>query len=386
MSSYDPYYGRYDRAAARPLSSVWPLLTVLLGLALLLGGLAYWWFWPRGTAVTAQPRTVTPAGSLSDAEKATIDLFKAAAPSVVHVTNVAESRSAFSMNVQQVERGLGSGFVWDQDGHIVTNYHVVEGANAARVTFQDGTSYETHDMWTYPDKDIAVLRIAAPKEKLVPIPVGSSHDLQVGQSTFAIGNPYGLDHTLTTGVVSALGREITSPSERPIRGVIQTSAAINPGNSGGPLLDSFGRLIGMNTAILSKSGTFGGIGFAIPVDEINRVVPQLINHGKVVRPRLGVQVAEDQQAKQVGVKEGALVVRVFAGSPAEAAGLRGVQQDDDGQLVLGDVITAIDDKPVKAGKDLFSVLEQYRPGDTVTVKFLRNGEKKEAKATLQVTA
>ena len=156
--------------------------------------------------------------------------------------------------------------------------------------------------------------------------------------------------------------------------------------SGGPLLDSFGRLIGMNTAILSKSGTFGGIGFAIPVDEINRVVPQLINHGKVVRPRLGVQVAEDQQAKQVGVKEGALVVRVFAGSPAEAAGLRGVQQDDDGQLVLGDVITAIDDKPVKAGKDLFSVLEQYRPGDTVTVKFLRNGEKKEAKATLQVTA
>jgi S1-C subfamily serine protease len=241
-------------------------------------------------------------------------------------------------------------------------------------------------MWTYPDKDIAVLRIAAPKEKLVPIPVGTSHDLQVGQTTFAIGNPYGLDHTLTTGVVSALGREITSPSERPIRGVIQTSAAINPGNSGGPLLDSFGRLIGMNTAILSKSGTFGGIGFAIPVDEINRVVPQLINHGKVVRPQLGVQVAEDQQAKQVGVKEGALVVRVFAGSPAEAAGLRGVQQDDDGRLILGDVITAIDDRPVKAGKDLFSVLEQYRPGDTVTVKFLRNGEKKETKATLKVTA
>jgi S1-C subfamily serine protease len=313
-------------------------------------------------------------------------LFRAAAPSVVHVTNLSVSRSPFSFNEQQVERGLGSGFVWDDDGHIITNYHVVEGANAAQVVFQDGTSYQTSEMWTYPDKDIAVLHISAPKSKLTPIPVGSSHDLQVGQSAFAIGNPYGLDHTLTTGVISALGREITSPNDRPIRDVIQTSAAINPGNSGGPLLDSFGRLIGMNSAILSKSGTFGGIGFAIPVDEINRVVPQLINHGKVVRPRMGVQIAEDQQARQIGIKEGALVVRVFPGSPSEAAGLRGLQRDDAGGIVLGDVITAIDGKPIKVGKDLFALLEQYKPGDTVTVTYLRDGQKRETKVTLQVTA
>ncbi|HKI38014.1 MAG TPA: trypsin-like peptidase domain-containing protein [Gemmataceae bacterium] len=386
MSQYDSSYDPYRDTARRPVAAVWPLLVLLVGLALLLGGLVYW-FWPgRGASGPAQPRTVTPAGKLSDAERATIDLFKAASPSVVHVTNLTETRTAFSLDVQRVERGLGSGFVWDDDGHIITNYHVVEGANFARVSFQDGNSYETANIWTYPDKDIAVLKISAPKSELVPIPVGTSHDLQVGQSTFAIGNPYGLDHTLTTGIVSALGREITSPNDRPIRGVIQTSAAINPGNSGGPLLDSSGRLIGMNSAILSKSGTFGGIGFAIPVDEINRVVPQLINNGKVVRPRLGVQVAEDEQARQIGVKEGALVVRVFGGSPAEAAGLRGILRDEEGRLILGDVIVSIDDKSIKTGKDLFSVLEQYKAGDTVTVAYLRNGQKKEAKVTLQVTA
>jgi S1-C subfamily serine protease len=387
MSSYDPSYDPYPRHTQRPVAAVWPLLVLLLGLALLLGGLVVYWFWPshRSTG-PAQPRTVTPAGKLSDAEQATIDLFKAASPSVVHVTNMAVNRSAFSLDVQRVERGLGSGFVWDKDGHIVTNYHVVDGANEVQVIFQDGTSYQTSEMWTYPDKDIAVVKIAAPADKLVPITVGDSQGLQVGQATFAIGNPYGLDHTLTTGIVSALGREITSPSKRPIRGVIQTSAAINPGNSGGPLLDSSGRLIGMNTAILSESGAFGGIGFAIPVDEINSDVTQLINNGKVVRPRLGVQVAEDQQARQLGVKEGAMVVRVFSGSPAATAGLRGVEEDEQNRIILGDVIVAIDDKPIKSGKDLFGVLEQYKAGDKVTIRYIRNGQKKETKATLEVTA
>jgi S1-C subfamily serine protease len=384
MSTYDSSYDPYHREP-RPVASAWPLLALLLGLAVLLGGLVYW-FWPmRHAAGTAEPRTVTPAGDLGSDEKATIELFKAAAPSVVHVTNVSERRTSLSLNPQQIDRGTGSGFVWDTDGHIVTNYHVVQGANLARVIFQDGTAYETREMWTYPDKDIAVLHIRAPQSKLVPIAVGSSHDLQVGQKTFAIGNPYGLDHTLTTGIISALGREITSANDHPISGVIQTSAAINPGNSGGPLLDSSGRLIGMNTAILSPSGTFAGIGFAIPVDEINNVVPQLINHGKVVRPRLGVQIAEDQVAHQYGVKEGAMVVRVFHGSPAEAAGLRGVRQDDEGGIVLGDVLVAIDDKPIKAGKDLFGVLEKFKPGDTVTVTYLRDGQKKQTKATLEVT-
>jgi S1-C subfamily serine protease len=365
---------------------IWPLVALLVGMALLLGGLVYW-FWPmRHPSGPAQPRIVTPAGNLSQAEQATIDIFKKAAPSVVHVTNLRHASGRFSLNEQEIEAGLGSGFVWDDQGHIVTNAHVVQGADSARVVFQDGTSYETNQLWTYPDKDIAVLHINAPKSKLVPIDVGSSHDLQVGQSTFAIGNPYGLDHTLTTGIVSALGREITSPNDRTIRGVIQTNAAINPGNSGGPLLDSFGRLIGMNTAILSKSGTFGGIGFAIPVDEINRVVPQLINNDhKVVRPRLGVQIAEDQQAKQLGVAEGAMIVRVLPGSPAETAGLRGVQQDEQGRLLLGDVLVSIDNKPIKSGKDLFSVLEPYKAGDTVTIDYLRDGKKQETKATLQVT-
>jgi S1-C subfamily serine protease len=386
MSDYDTYDPYESRTRPHPVAAVWPFLAMLLVMALLLGGLVYW-FWPhRQAAGQAQPRTVAPAGSLSDLEKSTIDLFSKASPSVVHVTNLSESRSALSMNVQRVERGLGSGFVWDQQGHVVTNYHVVEGANVIQVIFQDGTSYDSTDIKTYPDKDIAVVTINAPSSKLVPIPVGTSHDLQVGQSAFAIGNPYGLDHTLTTGIVSALGREITSPNKRVIRGVIQTSAAINPGNSGGPLLDSFGRLIGMNTAILSDSGAFGGIGFAIPVDEINRVVPQLINHGQVVRPRLGVQVAEDQQARQLGVKEGAMVVRVFPGSPAEATGLQGAQVDEQGHIILGDVIVAIDDKPIKSSKDLFDVLEQFKAGDTVTVTYMRDGKKQEAKATLKVTA
>jgi S1-C subfamily serine protease len=384
MSTYDPSYDRYE-PATRPVASVWPVLFLLAALTVLLGGLVYWFWGSHHTAPVAEPRPITPAGKLSDAEDATIQLFKNAAPSVVHVTNLTERRTPFSLNVQQDERGLGSGFVWDSDGHIVTNYHVVHGANLARVVFHDGSSYDTREIATYPDKDIAVLHINAPKAKLVPILVGSSHDLQVGQSTFAIGNPFGLDQSLTTGIVSALGREITSPNERPIRGVIQTSAPINPGNSGGPLLDSSGRLIGMTTAILSQSGMFGGIGFAIPVDEINQDVPQLISHGQVVRPRLGVQIAEDQVARQFGIKDGAMLIRVLPSSPAEAAGLRGVREDDQGQMVVGDVIVAIDDKPIKSGKDLFGDLEQYKPGDTVTVSYLRDGKRQQTKATLEVT-
>jgi S1-C subfamily serine protease len=383
MSDYDPDPSRPQQ---RPVTAACSFLVLLAVMAVLLGGLVYW-FWPHHQAAgQAQPRTVTPAGNLSELEKATIDLFNKASPSVVHVTNMAETRNGFSMNVQRVERGLGSGFVWDQQGHIVTNYHVVEGANVIQVIFKDGTSYDSSDIATYPDKDIAVVTISAPQSKLVPMPVGTSHDLQVGQSAFAIGNPYGLDHTLTTGIVSALGREITSPSKRPIRGVIQTSAAINPGNSGGPLLDSSGRLIGMNTAILSESGAFGGIGFAIPVDEINRFVPDLINHHKIVRPSLGVQVAEDQQARQLGVKEGVMIVRVFPDTPAEAAGLKGAQLDDQGHIILGDIIVSIDNKPIKTSKDLFDVLEQYKAGDTVTIGYIRDGKKQETKATLKVTA
>jgi S1-C subfamily serine protease len=263
---------------------------------LILAGVAYL-VWPTGRPggllPDAQPRAITARGDLTRDEQGTIALFKAVSPAVVHVTNLGMQRVGFTLKVQAVPRGTGTGFIWDDNGFIVTNYHVVQGASVARVILADRSTYDSDQIWGYPDKDLAVIRIKAPKEKLKPIALGTSQDLQVGQTTLAIGNPFGLDQTLTTGIISALGREIESTNGRPIRGVIQTSAAINAGNSGGPLLDSAGRLIGVNTAILSPSGTFAGIGFAIPVDEVNRVVPQLIAHGKVTRPQLGNQDTEE---------------------------------------------------------------------------------------------
>jgi S1-C subfamily serine protease len=274
VNSYDRYPHRYPWSAY-----LWPLL-LLLGLGLVLA----WRFWPRapwtGLDPNAVPRAVTPRGDLAEDEKTTIAIFRQASPSVVHITTLALRQDAFSLDLFQIPRGTGSGFVWDQDGHVVTNYHVIQGADAARVTLADQSSWTARLVGAYPDKDLAVLMIDAPKNRLRPIPVGTSHDLQVGQKVFAIGNPFGLDQSLTTGVISALGREIESVTRQTIKDMIQTDAAINPGNSGGPLLDSAGRLIGVNTAIFSPSGAYAGIGFAIPVDEVNRVVPKLIRHGK----------------------------------------------------------------------------------------------------------
>jgi S1-C subfamily serine protease len=254
-------------------------------------GFVGWWLWHRGPGGLnpgAGPRAVAARGDLSALEQTNIAVYQAAAPSVVHVTKLAAATGGLlNLDVRQIPKGTGSGFVWDQDGHIVTNYHVVEGADATRVTLPDHSSYMVSNVWVDQDADIAVLQIDAPKAKLHPILIGTSHDLKVGQSTYAIGNPFGLDQTMTVGIVSALDREIDAANGHPIRGAIQTSALINPGNSGGPLLDSAARLIGMNTAIISPSGVSAGIGFAIPADEINRIVPQLIAHGRVVRPRLG---------------------------------------------------------------------------------------------------
>jgi S1-C subfamily serine protease len=272
--------------------------------------------------------------------------------------------------------------VWDKGGHIVTNFHVIRNADAAMVTMADQSSYKAHFVGGAPDKDLAVLRINAPKDKLIPILIGQSEDLQVGQMAYAIGNPFGLDQTLTTGVISALGREIESVRKgHPIKGVIQTDAAINPGNSGGPLLDSAGRLIGVNTAIYSPSKASAGIGFAIPVDEVNRVVPQLIRHGKVTRPGLGVQVAPDQVTRQLGLK-GALIIRVLPDSPAAKAELRGTERDEDGRLILGDLIVAVDGKPVSKANDLFALLEKHKVGESVTLEVVRDKEKREVTATL----
>jgi S1-C subfamily serine protease len=363
---------------------------LLLAVLWLVGTLAIlaWWLvpWHNGTGLNSQtqPRPVTARGELSALERTNISIYEVAGPSVVHVTNFASAGSGlFDLNERQTKKGTGSGFIWDKEGHIVTNYHVVQGGDAAQVTLADHSTYQSRRIWVDVDQDIAVLWIDARESRLHPIQVGTSHDLKVGQSTYAIGNPFGLDQTMTAGIVSALDREIEAASGRPIRGVIQTSAAINPGNSGGPLLDSAGRLIGMNTAILSPSGAFAGIGFAVPVDEINRIVPQLIQHGRVVRPRLGVQVAADQLSQQLGISDGALVLKVIPGSPAAEAGLRGTRRDDSGRIQLGDVVVALGDHSVKNLGDLYAALDLFKAGQTIAVAFIREGKRQEVQVTLQ---
>jgi S1-C subfamily serine protease len=368
---------------ARKLASSTFLVPLLIVLVVLLGALVvrdYWGRWFDRTEY-GNPRPVTARGELSAEEKATIEIYKQTKPSVVHITSLAVHRDVLNLNVQQVPEGTGSGFVWDEGGHVVTNFHVIQKADAAQVTLADGSTYRASLVGAYPDKDLAVLHISAAKDKLQPILIGESNNLQVGQKTFAIGNPFGLDQTLTTGIVSAIGREIESVTHRPIKNVIQTDAAINPGNSGGPLLDSAGRLIGVNTAIFSPSGSSAGIGFAIPVDEVNRVVPQLIKHGKVTKPDLGVQLVPDQIAQNNKIA-GAIVWSVQPDSPAAQAGLRGLRHDDQGRTRLGDVIVSIDGKPVKKVNDVYSLLEEHKVGDTVTVGLQRNGQQEEVKVTL----
>ncbi len=329
------------------------------------------WVQSRADAV---PRAVTPRGPLAADEQAHIEIFRRSSPSVVHITSLGAQRDLFSMNVQQVPRGTGTGFVWDERGHIVTNFHVIQGANGARVTLADQSSFDARLVGAFPDRDLAVLRIDAPKDKLPPIALGSSRDLQVGQRVYAIGNPFGLDQTLTTGIVSALNREIESFNSRTIRGVIQTDAAINPGNSGGPLLDSAGRLIGVNTQIASPSGASAGIGFAIPADEVNRIVPRLIRDGRFLRPALGVTAGSPQLQRGLNLPKGVVVVGVGADSPAARAGLQAFRRGSRGEVVAGDVITAINDEAVADLDDMLALLERRQPGETVTLSVWRNGQ------------
>lgn len=341
--------------------------------------------WVGGAALNdsrAAPRAVTARGELFSGEKSTIALFRQASPAVVNITAIGVQRDLFTLNLYQIPQGTGSGFVWDTRGNIITNFHVIQNADTAQVTLADQSNWKARVVGVAPDKDLAVLRIDAPANRLPPIPIGTSKDLQVGQSVFAIGNPFGLDQTLTTGVISALNREIESVTRRPIQGVIQSDAAINPGNSGGPLLDSAGRLIGVNTAIYSPSGASAGIGFAIPVDTVNRIVPELIRSGKVTRPGLGVQIADEQIAQRLGVS-GVLVVDVAKGSAASRAGIQPTRRDAEGRLRLGDIIVAIDGKKVTTPNDLFLLLEKYQIGDAVTISMLRDGKTIQAKVTLE---
>jgi len=312
------------------------------------------------------PTTNIPLGMTAQ-EEHTIRLFEQAAPSVCFITTSSLRRNYYSRNVEEIPSGSGSGFVWDRDGHIVTNYHVIQNADKATVTLSNGKTYQATKVGQAPEKDLAVLKINIPSKELTPISVGTSMNLRVGQNVYAIGNPFGLDQTLTTGVVSALGREIKSVAGIPIRDVIQSDAAINPGNSGGPLLNSSGELIGVNTAIYSPSGASAGIGFSIPVDVVNWVVPDLIQYGELNRPLIGVELT-----RPLRNITGAVVLNVVKDSPAESAGLLGTKADDNGNIILGDIIVAVNDDPIVTNSDLYLALEKYKAGDQVNVRVKRN--------------
>jgi S1-C subfamily serine protease len=368
--------------ASAPPARLWPVL----GAAALLVAVAFLaWPEPVASRTEATPRSLTPRGPLAADERDNIDVFRKAGPSVVHITTLATQRDMFSMNAQQVPRGTGSGFVWDEQGHIVTNFHVIQGANAARVTLADQSTHKASLVGAFADRDLAVLKIDVPKERLPPLAIGTSRDLVVGQKVYAIGNPFGLDQTLTTGIVSALNREIDSVNQRSIRGVIQTDAAINPGNSGGPLLDSAGRLIGVNTAIYSPSGGSAGIGFAIPVDEVNRIVPRLIRDGRVVRPSIGVTAANESVHRALKLPKGVALVQVAPNSPAARAGLQPFRRSPNGDIIAGDVITAVNDDAVNDLDDMLTLLERRQPGDTVTLSVWRAGQTRRQGVVLAAT-
>lgn len=320
---------------------------------------------------TAVATAETTPVFLTNDEQNNISVFKSASPSVVFVTNTQLRRQRFSLNVMEIPRGSGTGFIWDESGLIVTNFHVVQGANKITIELQSNKSYQATVVGSAPEKDIALLKIDAPDEDLQPLPLGDSTSLAVGRKVLAIGNPFALDTTLTVGVVSALGREIKSITNRTIKNVIQTDAAINPGNSGGPLLNSNGQLVGVNTAIYSPTGASAGIGFAIPVNAVKVIVPQLIEHGRLIRPVLGIETLTDYWTRRLRVK-GVAILSVREDLPAAKAGMVGVREDRRGKIHLGDVIIAINGQNVINEDSLLNQLEQFSPGDTVEVTTLKD--------------
>jgi S1-C subfamily serine protease len=354
---------------------------------------------PTQTFMTGVPKTPAPPSRyLTAEEQATINLFQKNTPSVVYITNLAQRRDVFTLNIQEAPQGAGSGIVWDNSGHVVTNYHVINEASKVNVTFQDQDVYPASVVGFDEDKDIAVLlvdysnpvddgrsagqkRTVTTEENARPLPIGSSSDLLVGQRVYAIGNPFGLDHTLTTGVISGLGREIQSGNTgRPIDGIIQTDAAINPGNSGGPLLDSSGRLIGINTAIYSTSGSSSGVGFALPSDMVSGIVEQIIKFGRVTRPIMGITFAPDGAVEQLGLG-GVLVLDARDGGPAWRAGVKATSRDQAGRLILGDVIVELDGNLIKNSTDLYRTLDKLSVGQSVVMKVMRG----EVKVDLDIT-
>ena len=343
-------------------------------------------------AVTGEPASPDfPGGvvpplpdGLTEGERRDIEIFRRASPATVFIHRVAVARTWFSLDATRFVEGTGSGFVWDHEGHVVTNFHVVAPAGRTteyRVTLWDQSEWDARIVGLAPEKDLAVLRIDASRGKLFPLVTGSSAELAVGQKVLALGNPFGLDHTLTTGVVSAIGRDLQSPSGRTIQGVIQTDAAINPGNSGGPLLDSSGKLIGVNTAIASPSGASAGIGFAIPVDTVARLVPQIIRFGEPIRPGIGVSVLDDYRARRYGF-DGVVITEVERGYPAEQVGLEAVRVDERGH-VFGDVIVAVDGERVRTLAEMQDAFELAGgAGTKVTLTVVNSGRTREVEIEL----
>ena len=342
----------------------------------------------RANVTKPMPRPVAPRGQLLASERAVVDLFEKARASVVYISTQAQVMDRWTRNVFNVPRGTGSGFIWDSSGHIVTNRHVVAGASAARVRLSDGRDVDASLVGVSPAHDLAVLKVDL-SNMPHPLPLGSSADLSVGQSTFAIGNPFGLDWTLTTGIVSALDRSLPTEDGRSlIEHLIQTDAAINPGNSGGPLLDSAGRLIGVNTVIYSPSGASAGVGFAIPVDTVNRVVPQLIASGRYVRPALGIEIDDGLNqliTQRLGVS-GIAILRTSPGSAAAGAGLRGVRTETGGAIVAGDIIVAVNGHTVDSVARLQSRLDDFSVGEMVTLTVLRDTQRVQVPVRLQASA
>lgn len=325
-------------------------------------------FADRGRRIVSQPREIVPRGDLADFEKSTIGIFNAAAPSVVYIFT--ENAEVGFFGRRKIRQGAGSGFLWDRHGHVVTNFHVIQGAQRIQVRLDSGKAIGATYVGGSPDHDLAVIRLRSTPLSIQPIPLGTSKGLAVGQAVFAIGNPFGLTRTLTTGVISALDRRLPTAEGREVMGVIQTDAAINPGNSGGPLIDSAGRLIGVNTAIISGSGSSAGIGFSVPVDVVNRVVPKLITNGKIPRPGIGIIILDEEVAAGLGVV-GVVIDSVIPGSEAARAGLEGI---DYRNRLLGDIIVGADNKQVENIDDFMNILEEREIGQIILLNVRRDDQ------------
>lgn len=400
MPSYEEYGFPARPRQYREPARTWPAVVILLFL-FVLGGLLVGYFVFRGSHrnlhdPNAHPREVTPKSDPDAIERQRIQVFKDISPSVVNVDTLRIQRRGYA-GLSEWAVGTGSGFVWDTQGRIVTNFHVVQdtlevgpdgsvgirSSATVRVTLAGGSSWNARLVGVAPDNDLAVLQIDAPADQLKPIPVGSSGDLEVGQTVYAIGNPFGERLTFTHGIVSALDREIQSVTDRPITGVIQTDASLNPGNSGGPLLDKDGRLIGVNTAITSPSGGNVGIGYAIPVDTVNRVVTDLIRTGRAPTPSLGIRILRDRDTRSLGFNKGVMIAEVVPGGAADKAGLHGFRTDPDtGRQTPGDLILAVNGEAVNTISDLQRAMAKLQVGQTITLTIRRGDETRDVKVTL----